>query len=175
MATEVAGAPGSRAVAEAVAADAPRTRRSVAPRGSTPSVKVGQAVPPWSVHTATGTLSSASLEGRVVVLSFWSADCTTCLDQLPTLATLTKGLRRSGRDVVLVAVSTDTDDGPYQDVFRLGQRWGELARAPELAESFGVRRVPSTWVIDRTGVATYFVDYRVSADELERVILLSYQ
>ena len=172
VATEVAGAPGSKTVDVATAA--PRGRRAPLVRGSAPAVGVGTVAPAWSVDTGAGVVSSSSMKGRVVVLSFWRSDCSACLDQLPTFGSLARRLRATGRDVVLVAVSTDEEEGPYQDVHRIGQRWGQLARDPATAETFGLRRVPSTWVIDRSGMVTYFVDHRISADELELVLLQTY-
>jgi len=173
VATALAGEPGSRRI-EVEAATTPQAVASPSVRGSAPGVKVGQQAPPWAVKTERGELSSTSTEGRMVLLSFWNADCDTCLDQLPAFGSMVRRLRRTGRDVIMVAVSTDDDPTAFQDVYRLGQRWGELVRAPELAETFGLRRVPSTWVIDRSGTVTYFVDHRVSAEELELVLLQNY-
>jgi len=169
VASTMAGAPGSRAVEEAVA------RRTV--RGPAPAPKgiaVGT-VPSWRVQTPAGELSSQTLKGRVVLLTFWASDCASCLDQLPELGSLARRLRGAGRDVVLIALSSDAEEGAFQDVYRLGQRWGELVRAPEVVEQLGVMRLPTTVVIDRSGVVTYLVNRRIGADVLDKEILRAAQ
>jgi peroxiredoxin len=127
--------------------------------------------PVGSLDAPGGTIGSSELKGRVVVVSFWDSDCGACLDLLPELGSLTRRLRARGRDVVLVAVSADAEQAPFDDVYRLGQRWGELVRSPELAATWGVPRLPSTYVIDRSGVIVYQVNHRIRDDELEPVLL----
>lgn len=169
VASTMAGPPGSRAVEEALAQ---RTARGQAPPPK--GIAVGT-VPTWRVQAPAGELSSQTLKERVVLLTFWAAGCASCLDQLPELGSLARRLRSAGRDVVLIALSNDAEEGPFQDVYRLGQRWGELVRAPEVVDQLGVTRLPTTVVIDRAGVVTYLVNRRIGADVLDKEILRAAQ
>jgi len=120
---------------------------------------IGEKMPAWSIRTATGgVISGDELVGRTVVLTFWASYCDVCLQMLPELSAVTTGLRREGSDVVVMAVSVDTDPGDYENARRLGQHWGQLAREPDLAVKLGVTSLPATWVVDGQGNVRYFQD-----------------
>jgi thiol-disulfide isomerase/thioredoxin/tetratricopeptide (TPR) repeat protein len=124
----------------------------------------------WSVTTPHGTLDSASLSGRVVVLTFWSTDCGACLAALPEMAAAVRTLRAGARDAVLVGVSVDRDAAAFDSALRLGDGWGTLARDPALAERLGVTGLPTTWLIDRNGAARYRLESWVGRDAFERLL-----
>lgn len=49
--------------------------------------KVGRPAPPLSLHTLDGrTISTGSLRGKVVILSFWATWCAPCKEELPLLS-----------------------------------------------------------------------------------------
>lgn len=172
---EVATAVGGAPPASEAAPPAPRPRRSVG-RTSSPSVppvqgaRLAEPVPAWSVETPFGSLSDTSLRGRVVLMTFFTSDYAPCVEQLQASGSLARRMRARGLDVVHVGLSRDANRGRFDDLFRLGQRWGELAWAPEVASAFGIAREPTTWIVDRKGVARYFVDHRVAASVLEAQI-----
>lgn len=141
----------------------PGERPATAPRLEEP-------FPSFILESDYGQLSLAALKGRVVVLTFWDSDCGECLQMLPAFGSLARRLRKEGRDMVVIGISSDEEKASFDKVFRLGQRWCDLVHAPTLAEKFGITRVPTTWVIDRTGVARYFVDHWLSAEELESYV-----
>ncbi len=134
------------------------------------AVEKGKAGPSWRVTTPHGTLDATSMRGRVVVLSFWSSSCGTCLAALPEMGSAVRALRETGRDAVLVGVSLDTDQVAFDEIARLGNRWGVLARDPELAAEIGVGRLPTTWVIDRNGIARYRLETWVGRDAFSRLL-----
>ena len=55
--------------------------------------------------TQSATVDLAQLKGKVVLLFFWSTDCSVCLDKLPELRRNLDGWR--GKDFVIVAVNQD--------------------------------------------------------------------
>jgi len=66
--------------------------------------------PDFSLKDLRGnTVTLASLQGKVVILNFWTKTCGPCLEEMPELAELTKILR-DRPDVAVVTVSVD--DGP---------------------------------------------------------------
>lgn len=141
----------------------PGERPATAPRLEEP-------FPQFILESDYGQLSLAALKGRVVVLTFWDSQCGECLQMLPAFGSLARRLRKEGRDMVVIGVSSDADKAKFEQVYRLGQRWCDLVHAPTLGEKFGITRNPTTWVIDRTGVARYFVDHWLSAEELESYV-----
>lgn len=149
-----------------VAVAAPRTR------GKRPSTapSLGRPFPDFSVATDAGTLSTAALRGRALIITFWSSDCEECLQMLTSFGSVARQLRKESRDTVLIGVSLDEDAADFAGVYRLGQRWGELVHEPSLGPRFGVTRLPTTWIVDRAGVARYYLDHWFSAEELERYV-----
>ncbi len=154
----------------------PPPRRSLAVRGgkaSTPpkgGAVIGERIPDFSVETAYGTMSRNNLSGRVVVFTFFASDHAASVEQLQESGSVARQLRGRGLDVVHVGISQDADRGRFDDLHRVGQRWGQLAWAPQVAMAFGVARQPTTWVVDRNGIARYFVDHRIRGADLQSVI-----
>ena len=102
--------------------------------------------------TGGGTLSTSALRGKALLVTFFTADCSSCIQRLPRMGSLARSLRRTNHDTVSIGVSLDDSEGAFDRVMRLGEHWGELVHAPELAEQFGVERVPVTLVVDLEGV-----------------------
>jgi hypothetical protein len=133
-------------------------------RGSGP--KLGQPFPAVSFDGG----STAGLQGRVVVVSAYQADCEECLQILPAYARLALRLRLSAVDMVLVPVNTDEDEEAFRKTAVFARNWGQLVHDPELASTLGIRRYPTTWIVDRSGVTRFFVDHWLSAAELEQLV-----
>jgi tetratricopeptide (TPR) repeat protein/thiol-disulfide isomerase/thioredoxin len=147
---------------------APRPR----PASHRPSTapELGKSFPSFSVDTGSGSLTNSALAGRVYVLTFWRADCSSCLQTLRDFGHLARVLRNEGRDVRVLGVSLDGDQERYEEVWQRANDWCELAWAPQLAGRFGVTAFPSTWVVDSRGVARHYVDHWLSAEDLEALI-----
>src|SRR5579864_8455716 len=66
--------------------------------------------PDFSLRDFNGkTVTLASLQGKVVVLNFWTKTCGPCLEEMPQLAELAN-IVRDRPDVAVVAISID--EGP---------------------------------------------------------------
>lgn len=90
--------------------------------------------------------------GRVVVLNFWSITCPPCIEEMPSIDTLGRIAQRWG-DVDIVAVSTDDSWDEVAPLLPRGSRVRFLLDpANEVANRFGTRLYPETWIIDRDGV-----------------------
>ncbi len=145
----------------------------VARPGSMPKgipVSVGQRMPAWSLKTSGGTINDTRTRGRTVVMFFWVSSCTPCLAALPQVAEVAQDLRRTGRDVAVVAVSMDDEPAHFEMVRRVGEKWGQLVRDPEFGFKMGIRDVPTWWIIDTNGVVRSHSTSWVNARHFERAL-----
>lgn len=110
-----------------------------------------------------GRLRLSELSGKTVVLNFWSSSCPPCLEEMPSLARLAHSLR-SVDSAVLLTVSTDETLETVEDTLRsvLGSErpfivlWDPESKV--VADKFGTKLFPETWLIDANGVIRARVD-----------------
>jgi cytochrome c biogenesis protein CcmG/thiol:disulfide interchange protein DsbE len=97
-----------------------------------------------------GTLSLASLRGKVVVLNFWQSYCAPCTHEARTLA---DGSRRwSSRGVVFLGVDEQDLRGPaLKFLRRFDITYPIVADNLSLTGHYGVTGYPETFFIDRHG------------------------
>jgi peroxiredoxin len=89
--------------------------------------------------------------GKTVLLNFWATWCPPCREEMPALERLYRQHKDHG--LVLVAVSIDTDTKvvpPYVKASKLTFPIGLDPKA-DVANKYGVRALPSSFVIDRQG------------------------
>ena len=74
--------------------------------------------PPVSISTINGrSFDAASVEGRPVLVTFWSTTCAVCLREMPDLESLYRRLSPRGFEVIAVSMPWD----PPAEVVRLAQ------------------------------------------------------
>lgn len=99
-----------------------------------------------------GSLRLADLRGRVVFLNFWATWCPPCREELPGMERLYQKHRAKG--LVVVGLSMDSDGAsvvtPFLKEHRLTFPVG-LDPKMTVASLYGVRALPSTFIIDRSG------------------------
>lgn len=102
------------------------------------------------------SVSLGKLRGKVVVLSFWAPWCAPCLKELPWLERMA---HKSGEDIVVLAVATQYDSAETVAGLMKNRKTAAMhvlldedSRAGAL---FGVRTVPTTLIIDRSGIVRY--------------------
>src|SRR2546425_1585156 len=87
--------------------------------------------------------------GKVVFINFWATWCPPCREEMPAMERLWQ--QQKGHRFVLVAVSVDVDTKnvrPYLEEHRLTFPVG-LDPRMDLANAYGVRAVPSSFIVDR--------------------------
>jgi len=97
-----------------------------------------------------GSLSLASLRGKVVVLNFWQSYCAPCTTEARTLAESSR--RWAGKDVVFLGIDEqDLRTPALKFIRRFGITYPIVADNLSLTGHYGVTGYPETFFIDRRG------------------------
>ena len=132
-----------------------------------PPFSAGAAAPAFTAERLDGgSLSLASLRGKVVLLNFWGVSCPPCRVEMPELQAMHR--RLAGRGLVVLGV-TEMNPAPeearrflaeigatYPVVLDPGERLGALYR---------IEAHPTTFVIDARGTITFVNDGYLKGDE----------
>ena len=106
---------------------------------------------------------SSFLNGKPVVLNFWTKTCEPCLEEMDELNEMAAILGRDGIKLVTVC----TDDGPSEIdealkvALKGATRHFEILFDPDMevvTDMFGTTLFPETWVIDGSGIIRLRVD-----------------
>ena len=97
--------------------------------------------------------------GKVVVMNFWSVTCQPCVEEMPSLITLTSIAKRR-KDIEVVTISTDKDWSAVAPIFPPDTRLTVLfdPKREIVKDKYGTKLYPETWVIDAGGVIRMRVD-----------------
>jgi thiol-disulfide isomerase/thioredoxin len=144
---------------------------AVSPVGS---AEVGELLPDFSVRTFGGaTLSSSALKGRPLLLVFWNTWCPDCMRELPKINRLAE--KFVPRGLAVLAINSAINDGER----RARAYWAkERFKFPSgfdhdftIGDAFGIRGVPTIFLIDSKGVIRY-KQSRLPEDIEERLRVL---
>ena len=97
-------------------------------------------------------LTLAELKGKVVMLNLWATWCAPCKEEMPAMERLWQRYR--GQGLVVVALSMDSAGAKVVKPFIEHAKFTyPVALDPrmEVAQLYGARSVPSTFIIDRSG------------------------
>ena len=89
--------------------------------------------------------------GKVVFINFWATWCPPCREEMPAMERLFERTKKAG--VVMLAVSVDADPKvvtPFLEEHRFTFTVG-LDPKMELANTYGVRALPASFIVDREG------------------------
>ncbi|WP_303904694.1 TlpA family protein disulfide reductase [Thiohalomonas denitrificans] len=103
----------------------------------------------WSVEG--GELRLEQLRGKVIYLDFWASWCAPCRKSFPFMNELQTRYGEQG--LVVVAVNLDKDQKLVEQFLAKYPAQFTVAYDPkgETAERFGVKGMPSSYLIDRDG------------------------
>ena len=96
-------------------------------------------------------LKLSEQRGKPVMINFWATWCAPCREEMPAMERLYRRHREHG--FVLLAVSVDTDAAlvlPFLERYKLTFPV-TLDAKMSLANAYGVRALPSSFLIDRDG------------------------
>jgi len=97
------------------------------------------------------TLKLREQRGKAVMVNFWATWCPPCREEMPAMERLYR--RHRERGFVLLAVSVDTDASlvtPFLERHKLTFPVALDAKM-DLANTYGVRALPASFLIDRDG------------------------
>jgi cytochrome c biogenesis protein CcmG, thiol:disulfide interchange protein DsbE len=128
------------------AASLPRPSHADGPR-------VGKPAPPLTLHTVDGrTISTDSLRGKVVILSFWATWCEPCKEELPLLSAY--AARHAEEGLVVLGFSLDDPSSlPAVREVAAGLSFPVGLLGDAYAGGYGrIWRLPANFTIDRSGM-----------------------
>jgi peroxiredoxin len=106
----------------------------------------------FTVNTSDGrTFRLRDHRGKIVFLNFWATWCAPCKEEMPSMERLYR--EHKDRGLVVVAVSVDADPAvvrPFLTEHRLSFAAGVDPKM-EVASRYGVRALPSSFLVDREG------------------------
>ncbi len=135
-------------------------------------VTPGQPAPAFTLQTPDGqTLKLSDLKGKPVLLNFWATWCAPCLIEMPAL----EQTYRKYKDQGLVVLGVNQAESPER-VAQYMKTWGlsfptVLDPDTAVAQQYRVTGYPTTWLIDRDGVARQLRRGAFgNADQIERLL-----
>ena len=125
------------------------------PAGSPATTPVGERLPApdFTLSTPSGTsLSLAELRGKVVLLNFWATWCVPCRKEMPAIEALYQRYKDRGLEVVAISLDKGSTSVVEAFVKEMGVTY-RVALDPSwaTARTYGVRGLPATFLLDRTG------------------------
>ena len=119
--------------------------------------QVGAPLPPIEVDALTGDkIDVASYKGRVLLLDVWASWCVPCKQELPLLDAMARRLKSKG--IEILAVSVDQQRANVDKFMRSHGRWSlTVAHDPDglIAERLQPDKMPTSYVVDRSGIVRY--------------------
>lgn len=133
---------------------------------------VGRMAPSISGETLSGTRYALPRPpGKFVVVSFFASWCEQCQSEGPELVKFQFQHHRSGDATMLSVMFSDSPSDARASQAQLGVTWPTLADSGgTIALNFGVRALPSTFVIAPDGRVAAYLVAPVTAAELDQVI-----
>ncbi len=124
---------------------------------SVSAISVGETVPSFKARTIDGSKSLAleDYRGKVVLLDFWASWCPPCLKSLPKYNDLRREIGTANFEIVAINVDENTDDA--RKFLQKHPVSYPIAKDPKgiLPGVFGVKAMPTSYLIDQNGVVQY--------------------
>jgi len=117
------------------------------------------------------TVKLSDFRGKPVVLRFWATGCKACVAGMPKLDGLSKKYRDKGLEVLAINMGNPK---PLVEVFAKGLKLSYpvfLDPALIAAKKYGVKSVPTTFFIDRNGLAKKVVIGEINQELFDKTMM----
>ena len=124
------------------------------------------------------THTLADYKGKVIFLNFWATWCPPCRAEMPDIQKLYERSTQEGENAVVVLGVAAPKLGSEKDqagikafMDKNGYTYPVLMdKGGKLFEAYGIRAIPTTYLIDRNGNVIGRVQGALSAENLERIV-----
>lgn len=112
-----------------------------------------------------GRAALSSFRGKVVLLNFWATWCPPCRSEMPSMEVLYKRLNSKGLEIL--AVDSGEDAATVQQFIRENSHTFPvlLDSDNKVSSQYGIRAIPTTYIIDREGKIIGVVRGAIKWDE----------
>jgi cytochrome c biogenesis protein CcmG/thiol:disulfide interchange protein DsbE len=136
-------------------------------------LRIGSALPSATLPGITGApvRIPESVKGKVVILHFWQAGCSSCKLEMPAMDDLYGKYRRKGLEVLAVNIGQKIET-VKTFAAELGASYTILVDADKKSAAlYGVTDVPRTYVLDRSGTVRYRIMGSATPEMLKKLVL----
>ncbi|MBR1590380.1 MAG: redoxin domain-containing protein [Acidaminococcaceae bacterium] len=134
---------------------------------------------PFSLTDQYGkTHTLSEYKGKVIFLNFWATWCPPCRAEMPDIQKLYERSPQEGEEAVIVLGVASPGLGNEKDEAGIKAFMKEngytypvlMDKKGELFRAYGIRAIPTTYMIDRNGNLAGRVQGALSAENLERIV-----
>ncbi len=139
---------------------------------------VGAPAPDFTLDTLDGSPRSiAAARGSPLVIDFWALWCAPCIRAMPKLDALARRLAQATESVAIWTVAIVESKDEVHVLQQIRAIWADkglslpvlIDRDGLIAESYGIRSLPTTLLVDERGVVR-IIEAGLDPDKLERLI-----
>lgn len=115
------------------------------------------AAPDFTTQSEDGkTYTLSDFRGKYVVLNFWATWCPPCREELPSMERMWKKVQKDNDNIVLLAVNVGEDaDTIFEFTGNYPMSFPALLdRNGKIIDSYPVRGLPTTYIINPDGMVT---------------------
>jgi peroxiredoxin len=96
-------------------------------------------------------ISLSDFKGKIVFLNFWTTWCPTCRIEMPSMEKLNQKLKNT--DFAMVTINLQESASQVKSFFEEFKLTftALLDSTGEVSASFGIRAIPTTYILDKTG------------------------
>lgn len=126
--------------------------------------------PKWKLKTPAGEeVSLESLRGKVVVLNFWATWCGYCKMSMPSVQAITE--QYAEKPVKVLGVCCwDPQGDPARYLASMEYTFQTVINGDKIAEDYGVKGLPTYFVIDPNGQIVYASGGLLSKEDISKAI-----
>lgn len=96
---------------------------------------------------------SSELKGKVLFINFWASWCSSCREEMPSIAKLSKHFSTNQDFILLPILYRDSPQDAVNYLKESGFNLPALIdRNGKAARAFGLRGIPETYIVDKKGI-----------------------